>query len=161
MSQSNRGNPDQTAQKLQKYLGCPPTWHQPEGLANIISFILLEQTYPITYNHERKAFIVHTKELDADHGKAKFKSRMQDFPYADLREEGATSLLNTLRKDMEEFTPREVSEARKVYALQTRKNNSLPAKLNRLVRTRSLCDTKPNFANSQSNVEKILSCSEK
>ena len=157
-SQSKGGESHTTQRAFYKgdFLGGLPTWYQPEGLANIISFNLLKSLYPITYDHENKVFIVHTKGLNSNCGKVEFKRGRQGFPYADLREEGAFNLLNTVRQEMEGFTSREVSEAKEAFALQHRTGNSSNEQLMRMVRSGNLRDTKPNLPQSMSDATKIF-----
>ena len=66
-----------------EFLGGLEIWFQAKGLANIISFHQLEKKYPITYAHELKTFVVHTKGLNVEGGMVLFKRIPGGFPYVD------------------------------------------------------------------------------
>ena len=80
-----------------EFLGGLETWFQEKGLANIISFHQLEKKYPITYVHELKTFVVHTKGLNVEDGMVLFKRSPERFPYVDLCDEEAFIMVNTVR----------------------------------------------------------------
>ena len=73
------------------------TWFQAKGLANIISFHQLEKQYPITYVHELKTFVVHTKGLNVEGGMVLFKRSPKGVPYVDLCDEEAFIMVDTGR----------------------------------------------------------------
>ena len=79
-----------------EFLGGLETWFQAKGQANIISFHQLEKKYPITYAHEMKTFMVHTKGLNVEEGMVLFRRGPKGFPYVDLEEEEAFIMVNTV-----------------------------------------------------------------
>ena len=87
-----------------EFLGGLETWFQVKGLANIISFHQLEKKYPITYAHELKTFMVHTKGLNVEDGMMLFKRSPEGFPYVDLCDEEAFIMVNTMRGKFEGYT---------------------------------------------------------
>jgi len=61
------------------------TWFNEDGLGNILSFDKVEELYPITYEHKKKTFVVHTKGIDDPQGKVRFERSEEGFPYGSLR----------------------------------------------------------------------------
>ena len=70
-----------------EFLGGVETWFQAEGMADIISFHQLEKRYPITYPHEPKTIVVHTRGLNMENDMVIFKRSPEGFPYVDLCDE--------------------------------------------------------------------------
>jgi len=91
--------------QLQGIPGGLETWFQAQGLANIISFHQHEKKYPITYAHELKTCVVHTRELNAEDGMVLFKRSPKGFPYVNLCDEEAFIVVNTVRGTLK-GTPR-------------------------------------------------------
>ena len=80
-----------------EWMGGLETWLQAKSLANIISVHQLEKKYPITYAHELKIFVVHTRGLNVENGIMLFKKSPEGFPYVDLCDEEAFIMVNTVR----------------------------------------------------------------
>lgn len=114
-------NSGSSSTKMQGYLGSVLFWLDRMGIANVVSLDSLEQKYHVKYDSLENdgAFICKTTD-----GEVIFK-RCPDtkFPYVDLDEEGsenAVLLVQTVRKNYEGFTRREVERAILARKLQAR-----------------------------------------
>ena len=106
----------------QGYLGSTLFWLDRMGIANVISLKSLEEKYHVTYDSTKfgGSFLVHTES-----GIVTFKRCPEtSFPYIDLDDmsqgDQGAMLVQTVRKNYEGFTRREVERAREVRELQSR-----------------------------------------
>ena len=121
------------------FLAYLETWFNEDVLANILSFDKLDKLFPITYDHENKHFIVHTKGLDTNEGKVVFKHSPEGFPYIDLREqEQGWIMINTIRGNIEGFSPAQVKAAEEAYKAQALMGLPGDRDMQALVRSSSL-----------------------
>lgn len=111
-------------------------------MANIVSFDKLERLYPITYDHSRKVFIVHTKGIECDEGMIEFHRSPEGFPFVDLRDgdgENAVMMVNTVRGNIEGFTRSDVLAAERAYRAANRMGAPSDRSFRAMVRNISNC----------------------
>ncbi|KAL7531143.1 hypothetical protein ACHAXR_008885 [Thalassiosira sp. AJA248-18] len=117
---------------MQGYLGSELFWLDRMGIANVVSLDSLERKYHVSYESLKKdgAFICKTSD-----GEVIFKRcPTTKFPYVDLDEEGsenAVLLVQTVRKNYEGFTRREVERAILARKLQARSGHPSEATFKR------------------------------
>lgn len=103
------------------YLGSTLFWLDRQGIANVVSLRTLEARFKVTYDSTRRggAFVCHTPD-----GEIVFdRCPKTGFPYIDLDDHGsdnAVMLVQTVRKNFEGYTRREIEKAIEARRLQAR-----------------------------------------
>ena len=116
--------------KMKGSLGSMLFWLDRFGIANVVSLASLEEKCHVKYDSRERdgAFVCKTSA-----GEVVFKRCPKTkFPYVDLDEEGdgnAVLLVQTIRKNYEGFTKREVERAILARKLQARSGHPIGAGL--------------------------------
>jgi hypothetical protein len=118
----------------QGFLGSQLFWLDRNGIANVISLRSLEMRHRVTYDSTKNggAFVVHTPE-----GEVLFK-RCPDtgFPYVDLDNalSGGAMLVQTVRRNYEGFTKRDIIKAHEARELQGKLSQLSATEMKQLLR---------------------------
>jgi hypothetical protein len=129
-------NAGTSVSRQQGYLGKQKFWLDHMGIANVISLKSLKERYRVTYDSSTDggAFVVHT-----DNGDVTFKRCPEtSFPFIDLDDvaggDMGAMLVQTIRKNYEGFTKREVQRARELRELQGRLGHLNESELKQLLK---------------------------